>query len=207
MADPHHPQRDHQRKPPSATPQGNELHRWLQMIRGPDIAKVPRASQERRQKLERRMRQARYEDCALAVAIIDAIAQDPRVMGYFADAFQQEVGRELKLDWLNREAFLFVHGEARKDLAGSDAIALADAIAQQVAPSEIPAHIEANGGLQKLLKAERARRDRLTIVEFSIRESNLKRLDTLHLGGNRAVIVMRSRLDKPKTTKFAIKLE
>ncbi len=153
------------------TKQENEFQRLIKMVKQRNIVGLPSACQGRHSSLQARVRQTRYEDAGTGVALIAEVRKDGAAYDLLADAFEQEIGREIKADWLEREVFLFLYGEARKDIAGTDALALAEAIRRGIPPEKIPRYIHDSGGLERLLRAERNRRDPFVDMTFRVRRS------------------------------------
>jgi hypothetical protein len=178
--------------------------RQLRMVRSDRLRDVVHDRREEHARLDKKVRQVRYEECAIAVELIYAIRDDNRVRDRFQEVYEQEFRREPDEGRLNREAFLLLCGETRKDQAGTDAMSLSEAIRREIEPERIPAYIKAKGGLQRLLETERRRRDPLDSMEVGIWRSLIKHLDGLEPGATAEVVVRRSWSDPAPATKFAI---
>ena len=187
----------------SATPE-TELQRLIKMVMRRDLASLPSACQRRHHDLQVRVRQTRYEDAATGVALIAAVRTDRAAYDLFAEAFEQELGREAKADWLEREAFVYLYGEARKDIAGTDALALADAIRRGIAPEDVPGYIQARGGLDKLLRAERNRRDPFVDMTFKVPRSMKDILNKLDSGEYHGGALILKAHNKNAPVQFAL---
>ena len=181
----------------------------LRRVGGDDWLGLVQYCQDRHRQRSRAVREARYEDIGLGVAMIYEITDDEGAYDRFSDDYERAHGREPKPDRLHREVFLLLYSENRKDLAGTDATAMREAIKRRVPAERVPRYINEKGGIQRLLEAERERKrkrrkHRWIAVELRVYTAALARLKALEPGGGAVVRVKRSR--RPDTTdhEFAI---
>lgn len=164
----------------------------LTRLRSCELDEVARQCQAKLSSQEKKARDARYEVAGVGVSINLAIRNSRDDRARFNEAFYRVFGREPKEAKLTREVFLLVHGEKRKDAAGTDATALAEAVRRRINPLSIPAYIASQGGLEKLIEKERARQDPMQKVYVRISKSMLRRMERLATGEHVSVKILRT---------------